>query len=747
MSVKIKFRYVNQQEHARTNTISLFASGIHNLNSKQQGGITMFFSSSSPFYHNLVFAGGSVKGIAYVGAFKVLAAQCDLSQLKRVAGTSAGSIFALLVALGFNVEEMRTILSEFQFKAMLDSTTPNYKPMSNAQKLLTTVEKQSSGSAFAKVPAMTGAAPMLKQLQAHHGLFEGEYFREWAEALIRKQIQRLTEGSHTGKYLTFAELAKLSTQYPGLRQLSVVGVNLNLAQAVTFSADNPNTADVIISDALRISMSIPGLFQPHRIYRKKEGFRQADESTNTWIDGGWMRNYPIDIFDEIEAPQYTLGFNLVDEKVEGYLRGESTLPQQEITGLGGYANALFNTPMNQQRTQLLLSECDKARTISIPSLGISMLAFNISEEQQANLITSGYRAAAAFFGLDLSSENPAVNHTVNPTADSTSLTVNLNRKPSTMFYSNASSSSSSSSAATNSPSLSRLNPEHYVMINVWTAADDAYIPGHNVGHVSIQTPLMYISLWPAPRAASERVSRDCLSTLEALKRNMTKHFAARPPNYVQTYRMDCILEGLSEGEIAPYQFRQPGPKGYCLVIHNSDTHQFREVQEQASQFTLSEHEQLLWVKPLEASVRLAFYSLDAGRVHAEFRALRNSIQGWSMAGSNLLQQALGSETNESCASLAYRLLSASGFQSLLSIVQQGSLRSQTSSVVKPGILAQRAVEAKLKEQTQSETAITADWQVPGESNVGVLKACYCPAPKKALPVFKEEDSPASCICM
>lgn len=43
-------------------------------------------------YYNLVFAGGSVKGIAYVGAFEAFTQRHDVNLLKRVAGTSAGSV-------------------------------------------------------------------------------------------------------------------------------------------------------------------------------------------------------------------------------------------------------------------------------------------------------------------------------------------------------------------------------------------------------------------------------------------------------------------------------------------------------------------------------------------------------------------------------------------------------------------------------------------------------------------------------
>ncbi len=733
-------------------------------------------ASSQPTHpiHNLVFAGGSVKGIAYVGAFDVLAQQRDINQLRRVAGTSAGSIFALLVALGFNTTEMHDILAAFDFKAMLDDSSMQLTPLSNRDKLLGTVEKQEQGkpTAIAKIPAKSGAVPMLWRMHQHLGLFEGEYFRKWVQDLICKRIRSMTQGAHSGEHLTFAELAKLATHYPTLRQLYVVGVNLSLSQAVTFCADDASTADVIIADALRISMSIPYLFEPHSVHRNIGGERKVDTSGHLWVDGGWFRNYPIDVFDAVDTPEHTLGFNLVDEETHNYLSGLSPLPEAKISNMMNFSLALFTSTLHRQQTQLALSQQDRARTVSIPSMGIGTLSFNLTKEQQQSLIDSGKHTTHQFFGVAVSSEinatpsssssaptlteisnistTPAT--TSQPVAQQSdrSITMFSNSPQSSSLFSGSSSSSSSqsSSSSASSPASSHLRQDRYVTVNVWTAEDDPYLPGHNVGHVSIQTPQMYISLWPAARAAEDRVSRGELSKVERLTRDATKHFASRPPNYVQSYTMDSLLEGLSERQVAECRPGYTKPEGYQLVIFNQDSMDIRQTDsDNPAQQQLNPDECLLWVKPVHAGVRLALYSLDVGKIHSEFRALRNSVEGWSMAGSNILQQALGSHTNESCASFGYRILSAGGFQSLLSRVQQGSFSSQASSVVKPGILAQRTVEAKSQEQERHQE--TAHWQTQDESDLKRLRQHYQPEDKQSqlkLPTFKEE-APSDCAIM
>jgi NTE family protein len=74
---------------------------------------------------NLVFQGGGVRGIAYLGALKTL---CDeensrtrisLDQIKRVGGASAGAITSLFLALGKSLEDIGKFLNK-DFKQFLD---------------------------------------------------------------------------------------------------------------------------------------------------------------------------------------------------------------------------------------------------------------------------------------------------------------------------------------------------------------------------------------------------------------------------------------------------------------------------------------------------------------------------------------------------------------------------------------------------------------------------------------------------
>ncbi len=75
---------------------------------------------------NLVFQGGGVKGIAYLGALEQLQAEGRLrnrdflSGVKRIAGTSAGSMVALYLGLNMDIDKEIRPLMEKEYSELLD---------------------------------------------------------------------------------------------------------------------------------------------------------------------------------------------------------------------------------------------------------------------------------------------------------------------------------------------------------------------------------------------------------------------------------------------------------------------------------------------------------------------------------------------------------------------------------------------------------------------------------------------------
>jgi predicted acylesterase/phospholipase RssA len=69
-------------------------------------------------FRNLIFEGGGVKDIVYVGALQVLEEKGILPEITRVGGTSAGAINAVLLGLNFTHQETLRILNKLDFKKL-----------------------------------------------------------------------------------------------------------------------------------------------------------------------------------------------------------------------------------------------------------------------------------------------------------------------------------------------------------------------------------------------------------------------------------------------------------------------------------------------------------------------------------------------------------------------------------------------------------------------------------------------------
>ena len=116
-------------------------------------------------FKNFVFEGGGVKGIAYVGALQTLQANNVMESIQRVGGTSAGAINAVLLALGYSLEETYGILSELDFKNFMDDDW--------------------------------GALRDANRLIKKYGIYKGDFFREWMGVRIaaKTENKRVTFGA------------------------------------------------------------------------------------------------------------------------------------------------------------------------------------------------------------------------------------------------------------------------------------------------------------------------------------------------------------------------------------------------------------------------------------------------------------------------------------------------------------------------------------------------------------------------
>ena len=327
-------------------------------------------------YHfkNLIFEGGGVKGIAYVGALEVLEKEGILKDVERVAGTSAGAMVAVFVALGYIAEEISDILWSINFKNFMDSSW--------------------------------GIVRDLNRLINDYGWYKGDYFRN----LMAGYIEKKTKNGE----ITFKELAKSKK----FRELHLIGADLSTGYSKVFNATN--TPNVKVADAARISMSIPLFFA---------AVKGVEGDDHIYVDGGLLNNYAIKSFDRqvfvadeanarrtdyyekinkrikemggtLKMPKInvvneyvynkeTLGFRLDGkEDIELYLNPNAEPPVKEIKTLFTYTKALVTALIDFQNNIHLHSD-DWQRTIYINPSGVDATDFNISDSKKEQLVAAG----------------------------------------------------------------------------------------------------------------------------------------------------------------------------------------------------------------------------------------------------------------------------------------------------------------------------------------------------------------------
>lgn len=324
-------------------------------------------------FSNLVFEGGGVKGIAYVGALAVLEEKGILKDITRVGGTSAGAINSILLGLGFSREETNSILWSLDFNKFTDDSW--------------------------------GVGRDIERLVREFGWHKGNNFRAWIGDLIKQK----TGNSES----TFADVEAMK-ESKGFKSLYFMGTNLSTSFSEVFSAEH--TPRVCIADAVRISMSIPLFFAARKSSRG-----------DVYVDGGVLDNYPVKMFDRkkyIDSEAYviteyykkinssvanasrpiseyvynkgTLGFRLDARNEISIFRDQAEAPSRKIEDFFDYTYALIRTLLNAQESAHIHSD-DWHRTIYIDTLGVKSTDFDLADSKKKDLVKSGNECALAYF--------------------------------------------------------------------------------------------------------------------------------------------------------------------------------------------------------------------------------------------------------------------------------------------------------------------------------------------------------------
>jgi NTE family protein len=309
---------------------------------------------------DLVLEGGGVKGIGLAGAVGALA---DAGyRFQRVSGTSAGAIAACLVTA-------------------LQATG---RPMSDLHDILTSVD-------FARFTEKHGLRKVLgpigdaEHLLFHMGIFDGDYLVDWLGGVLAD----LGGPTHFGDLRTADPGADSNLNPDQCYSLVVTTSDISRGKCVRLPWDyrqyglDPDRRRLV--DAVRASMSIPFFFEPVRF--DAPAVEPFPAGTVTWVDGGMLDNFPVDVFDRTDGKPSrwsTIGIKLSAKQV---------VAQPAATGSAvSEAIACLHTVLDNADRFYVTPE-RAARTIFVDNCGVKSTQFDLTAADQRALFDSGTQAA------------------------------------------------------------------------------------------------------------------------------------------------------------------------------------------------------------------------------------------------------------------------------------------------------------------------------------------------------------------
>ncbi len=238
------------------------------------------------------------------------------------------------------------------------------------------------------------------------GLFEGEKFRKWIEEKIQA---KLGVKNATFKDLQMKVSKEGSSKY---KYIFLTGSNLSTGKCEIFS--HLHSPNMIIADAVRISMSIPIFFNPHQCFIKDDqGNRVVDSNKkdSLYVDGGLLNNYPIRMFDTTRITddsetnfinKETLGFKLVSSDLKSKYDSmfkDLQSADKKIDKFGTFLSMLVNFYKDSEETNHSDRIKDQERTIYVDNCGISPIEFDLKDTDKWNLIDSGRQGVEDYFQM------------------------------------------------------------------------------------------------------------------------------------------------------------------------------------------------------------------------------------------------------------------------------------------------------------------------------------------------------------
>ena len=328
----------------------------------------------------LIISGGGIKSVAVIGSLNYLNEIGILKNIKKYAGTSAGSFIITLLVMNYTPDEIeQTVFSQ--------------------------------GNSLIKESYFMIIYNMFK----NYGIYSANKMYNYLESLF--------EAKGFNKNITFKQLYEKTSKI-----LTLTGTSVSEQDTFYFNCYTQPNMKVI--DAVRISISIPIYFTSVK--------HIFNSQIHTLVDGGVLENFPLyyydiceltgnwifkssdlkehkknlisnNLFVESKELTKTIGI-LLSDKVNNnnILKNVNTFFQEyhQINNISDYFTLLMNTVLDKIEESNFRNPLTGAKDnffketiiIELP-IKVSAIDFNLSKSNKNILITTGYDSAKQFFIL------------------------------------------------------------------------------------------------------------------------------------------------------------------------------------------------------------------------------------------------------------------------------------------------------------------------------------------------------------
>jgi NTE family protein len=355
--------------------------------------------------YDMVFEGGGAKGMVFVGALDVFFSQGHTPG--RLLGTSAGAITAALVAAGYRADEMLTVLGEkveghsvfAGFMATPSALDKDSVQKSETRELLRQIDIPLLPDRFEEklddsLVEWLAAQPSLRSVFSfieRGGWFSADNFVTWLQ-------KRLDSGMNEGQPRKYSQMTLSQFHDTVHKDLSLVGADTT--KGLMLVLNHRTAPDLPVVWAVRMSMSIPLVWQ-EVVWQPEWGqYRGQDMTGDAIVDGGLLSNFPIELFVSRAKTVMAVMGEEVSEHVMGLMIDESmevpgaavTPPAQPKPGVGDLRTVhrisnLINT-MTGARDKNVIDAFEKL-VVRLPAKGYGTVEFDMSDERRGLLVEAG----------------------------------------------------------------------------------------------------------------------------------------------------------------------------------------------------------------------------------------------------------------------------------------------------------------------------------------------------------------------